>query len=351
MDTSFSLSKGPRFNLTFLRSTLQDGSEFFRFCAENAANSIFMNFPFHLADNKLFDVIGFGTNAVDFLIQVPAFPEFNSKVRLVDYTQAAGGEVATTMAGLRRLGLRTSYVGRFGDDAAGDLGFSSLENEGVDLRFAERIPNSRTQIAFIVIDVRNGERTVIWDRDQKLSYAPEAAPVEAIDHAKVLHLTPHDIDACIRLARSARDNGVIVSTDIDRRVEGIEELLPLVDILLASTDFLPSMTGKTDHKEALSSLNETFECAITGVTLGDAGSLVLGPDGFVETPAFAVPGGCKDTTGAGDSFRVGFLYGLLTGETIEETCRMANGVAALKCRAVGARTSLPTAEELEEFIN
>lgn len=309
-----------------------------------------MKFPFDLAERKRFDAVGFGTNAVDFLIQVPAYPDFNSKVKLVDYTQAAGGEVATTMAGLQRLGLRTSYVGRFGDDPAGDIGFSSLEKEGVDLSFAERISDSRTQIAFIVIDVRNGERTVIWDRDTKHSYLPAEVPLAAIADAKVLHLTPHDTEACILLAREARENGVIVSSDIDRRFEGIEELLPLVDILLASADLPSSMTGVADKYDSLRALQGSFRCPVVGVTLGDSGSLILGPDGFIETPAFAVPGGCKDTTGAGDAFRVGFLYGLLTDASMEEASRMANAVAALKCRAVGARTSLPTAGELISLL-
>ena len=137
-----------------------------------------MNFPFKLAENKTFDVVGFGTNAVDFLIQVPQYPDFNSKIELIDYTQAAGGEVATTMAGLSRLGLKTRYVGRFGDDAAGELGYSSLADEGVDLTFAERIPGAQTQIAFIVIDARNGERTVIWKRDEKLAYTTNDVPLE-----------------------------------------------------------------------------------------------------------------------------------------------------------------------------
>lgn len=309
-----------------------------------------MNFPFTLASDKTFDVVGFGTNAVDYLIEVPAYPEFNSKIRLTDYSQAAGGEVATTMAGLQRLGLKTCYVGRFGDDASGDVGFDSLKTEGVDLSFAERIPDCRTQIAFIVIDVRNGERTVIWDRDQKLSYAAADAPVKAAADCRVLHLTPHDTEACVRIATEARRNGAIVSSDIDRRFDGIEELLPLVDILLASTDFLPAMTGEDDHRTALGILRERFGCSVTGVTLGDSGSLVLGPEGFIETPAFEVPGGCKDTTGAGDAFRVGFLYGLLTDATIEESARMANAVAALKCRAVGARTSLPTFDELTGLL-
>ena len=125
-----------------------------------------MHFPFTLKKDTDFDVVGFGTNAVDFLIQVPHYPDFNSKVELDDYVQAAGGEVATSMAGLQRLGLRTSYIGRFGNDHAGEIGIESLVREGVDMQYAETIDGARTQIAFIVIDERNGERTVIWKRDE-----------------------------------------------------------------------------------------------------------------------------------------------------------------------------------------
>jgi sugar/nucleoside kinase (ribokinase family) len=71
---------------------------------------------------------------------------------------------------------------------------------------------------------------------------------------------------------------------------------------------------------------------------------------YIESPGFAVPGGCRDTTGAGDAFRVGILYGLLTGRSVEESAEMANAVAALKCRAVGARTALPTVKELAKLV-
>lgn len=310
-----------------------------------------MDFPFKPPASRTFDVIGFGTNAVDHLIEVPAYPEFNSKVQLVAHTQAAGGEVATTMAGLQRLGLRTAYMGRFGDDAEGEVGMRSLADEGVDLRYAERIEGANTQIAFIVIDARNGERTVIWDRDRKLAYSADEVPIEAVSQAAVLHLTPHDTQACIRLAEAARSAGTIVSIDIDRVFPGTEELLPLVDVLLASSDFLPAITGIRDREDALKELRSRFGCAIAGVTLGVEGSLVLAADGIVHSSSFPVPGGCRDTTGAGDSFRVGFLYGLLKGATVEEASTMANAVAALKCRAVGARTSLPTETELFGLIN
>lgn len=309
-----------------------------------------MQFPFQLITQRPIDVAGFGTNAVDFLIEVPRYPAFNSKVELLQYTQAAGGEVATTMVGLQRLGLKTRYIGRFGDDSAGDIGYASLAGEGIDLAFAERIHDSTTQIAFIVIDAGSGERTVIWKRDPKHAYSPQDAPIAAVADAKVLHLTPHDTDACIELAKAARSGGAIVSTDIDRVFDGIEELLPSVDILLASADLPEAMTGITDPKASLEKLQAIAGSPVVGITLGDSGSLVLGPGGFIETPAFSVPGGCRDTTGAGDSFRAGFLYGLVKGRSIEESCRLANAVASLKCRAVGARTALPSETELLAFL-
>jgi sugar/nucleoside kinase (ribokinase family) len=71
---------------------------------------------------------------------------------------------------------------------------------------------------------------------------------------------------------------------------------------------------------------------------------------FIDSPAYEVPGGCRDTTGAGDAFHTGFLYGLLSGEDVETSLRMANAVAALKCRSLGARTALPDENELTEFL-
>lgn len=309
-----------------------------------------MNFPFELRDDKVFDVVGFGTNAVDFLIEVPRYPAFDSKVELSNYTQAAGGEVATTMAGLSRLGMRAAYVGRFGSDDAGEFGMRSLRDESVDLSHAEIINGAKTQIAFIVIDTRSGERTVIWQRDAALSYTASEAPVSAAASGKILHLTPHDAAACIVMAHEAQGRGTIVSTDIDNIFDGMDELLPLVDVLIMSRDIPERMTGIADMRLALAALSTDHGCGVVGVTLGDAGSILYCQGECIETDGFAVPGGCKDTTGAGDAFRVGLLYGILTGQTVEESALAANAVAALKCRAVGARTALPNAAELSDFI-
>lgn len=309
-----------------------------------------MQFPFDLINDADFDVVGFGTNAVDFLIQVSHYPEFNSKVELTDYIQAAGGEVATTMVGLRRLGLKTSYIGRFGDDQSGTFGLQTLRDERVDVTYAEQIAAAKTQIAFIIIDERSGERTVIWKRDARLAYSEVDVPVDAVARCKVLHLTPHDIKACILMAKRARELGVIVSADIDNDFPGIDELLKYVDIAVMSADFPGKCLGISGRREALKEMHRRYGSAIVGITLGEAGSLLLCRDEFVETPGFQVPGGCKDTTGAGDSYRVGLIYGLLNGESIEQSARLANAVAALKCRSVGARTALPTQSEVAELL-
>lgn len=348
-------------NLTFLKGILQGFShDFF----ENLKISVerrlsekhnvwfyyTMRFPFKVSTEKEYDAVGFGTNAVDYLIVVPEFPTFNSKIELSTYHQLAGGEIASTMAGLRRLGMKTAYAGRFGDDSAGNFGLQTLRDEGVDVSYAEQVKGALTQVGFIIIDEQSGERTVIWKRDEKLGYKPEEAPLELMRKTKVFHATPHDAPACAALAREAKDHGAIISIDIDNIFEGVTEMIPLVDIFISSRDFPEKLLGIRDEREALREIKRRFGCPVVGMTLGEEGSLVLYEDSFIETKGYDVPGGCKDTTGAGDAFRVGLIYGILRGESIETALEMANAVAALKCREIGARTSLPHFDELSDFL-
>ena len=263
-------------------------------------------------------------------------------MRLLEHKQSAGGQTASAIVALQRLGLKTAYAGRFGSDAEGHFGFASIKDEGVDVEFAEIIEGARTQIAFVIIDERSGERTIVWDRDDRVGYQPAEAPLALAARGRVLHLDAHDPPACVVMAKAARAAGTIVSSDIDSIYEGLPEVLPLVDILISSKDFPHRLTGISDERASLVELKARYGCAIVGLTLGERGAIVYCEGQFIESPAFAVPGGCRDTTGAGDAFRGGFLYGLLSGEDIETSLRLANAVAALKCRSLGARTSLPT---------
>ncbi len=309
-----------------------------------------MRFPFNLPPTREFDAAGFGLNAVDHLVVVPEYPAFDTKIQLSEHVQAAGGQTASAMVALQRLGLKTAYAGRFGSDAEGGFGIATLRAEGVNTELAEVIEGARNQIAFIIIDARSGERTIIWDRDVRLAYKADEAPVTLPARSRVLHLDAHDPPACVRMARAAREAGTIVSLDIDNIYEGLQELLPLVDILVSSSEFPRRLTGIADERAALVEIKNRYGGALVGMTLGARGSLVYHEGIFVESKAFQVPGGCRDTTGAGDAFHAGLIYGLLNGEEIETGLRLANATAALKCRSLGARTSLPTRAELHDFI-
>ncbi|HTG86973.1 MAG TPA: carbohydrate kinase family protein [Pyrinomonadaceae bacterium] len=310
-----------------------------------------MRFPFELPTSKPFDAVGFGLNAVDHLVVVPSYPAFDTKIRLLEHKQSAGGQTATAMVALRRLGLKTAYAGRFGSDPEGQFGLSTLKDDAVNVDYAEVVEGARNQIAFITIDARNGERTIVWDRDDRLAYAPDEAPVEFGSMGRVLHLDAHDPPACLRLAQAAREAGTIVSADIDNVYGGLPELLPFIDVMIGSKEFPRRVTGIDDKRAALIELQKRYGCAITGMTIGTAGAIVYCDGEFIESTGFEAPGGCKDTTGAGDAFHAGFLYGMLLGDDIETSLRFGNAVAAMKCSALGARTALPTAEQLQKFLN
>ncbi|HEX6729686.1 MAG TPA: carbohydrate kinase family protein [Pyrinomonadaceae bacterium] len=309
-----------------------------------------MRFPLSVPANKPFDAVGFGLNAVDHLIVVPQYPAFDTKTRFLEHIRSAGGQTATAMVALQRLGMKTAYAGRLGSDPEGQFGLETLIKDGVNTDFVNIVEGASTQLAFIIIDSRNGERTIIWDRDDRLGYKPEQAPIEFGSLGRVLHLDAHDPPACARLARVARESGTIVSADIDNIYEGLPELLPLIDLLITSKEFPHRLTGITDARESLVELKTRYGCSVVGMTKGDEGALLYCDEQFIESASYRVPGVCRDTTGAGDAFHGGFLYGLLSGADIETSLKYANAVAALKCSALGARAALPTKAALQEFL-
>ena len=309
-----------------------------------------MHFPLTLPADKPFDAVGFGLNAVDHLIVVPEYPAFDTKMRLLDHKQSAGGQTASAMVALRRLGLKTAYAGRFGSDPEGLFGLQTLKDDDVNVDFAEVVEGARNQIAFITIDARSGERTIVWDRDDRLAYRRDEAPVEFGPLGKILHLDAHDPPACVRVTQAARETGTIVSADIDNVYEGLPELLPFIDILIGSKEFPRRVTGIADERAALLELQNRYGCPVVGMTVGAAGAVVYCGGTFIESPGFQAPGGCRDTTGAGDAFHGGLLYGLLTGADIATSLKLGNAVAAMKCSALGARTALPTKSALDQFL-
>jgi sulfofructose kinase len=307
-----------------------------------------MEFEIEIPVGKRFDAVALGLNAIDHLIVVPHYPEFNTKVPYVSHTLAPGGQCATAMVTLARLGLLASYIGKVGSDEMGRAQIDSIAAEGVERSGVSVVEGAETQTAFIIVDERSGERTILWKRDERLTMTADEVDRKAVTSGRVLHLDGHDVAAAIAAATYAREAGVPTVLDIDNAYAGFEELLPLIDFIVCSSGFTERVTGERDTRAGLKRLQERTGSPFVAATLGVEGALGYFKGTYIQSPAFEVA--CMDTTGAGDAFHGGFIYGLLTGMSVEETLRFANAVAALKCRSVGARTALPTLAEVNELF-
>jgi sulfofructose kinase len=306
--------------------------------------------PLPAAADRACDVVGVGQNSVDLVAVLPEFPASNSKHRIQRFARLPGGQVASAMVCCARLGFRSRYIGRFGDDELGGIGVSSLLAEGVDLGAAGIVTGAHTRFAIILVDQRSGDRTVLWERDARLASTPETVPQAAITSARALLVDCDDVDASVAAACAARAGGVVTVIDVEAPVPGLDDLLPLIDVIIASEGFPERFTGEPETGAALRALAARFDPALVCVTLGPGGSLALVGDREVRTPAFPVT--CVDSTGAGDAFRGGFISALLRfGWTdVDLLLRYANAVAALKCRKPGAREGLPRAAEVEALL-
>lgn len=308
-----------------------------------------MEFGIEIAAGKAFDAVALGLNAVDHLIVVPHYPEFNSKIPFVSHTLAPGGQCATAMVALARLGMRTSYIGKIGSDELGRMQLDSIRCEGVECSGVKIVEGAESQTAFIIIDQVSGERTILWNRDERLVVNEDEVDPAAVTSGRALLLDGHDVAASIAAARLAREGSVPTVLDIDDPYPGFESLLPLIDLIVCSRNFAERVTGEKDPHLGLRELQESAGSPLVAATMGRDGVLAYCAGQYIHSPAFDVA--CKDTTGAGDAFHGGFIYGLLSELSVEETLRFANAVAALNCCKVGARTGLPTLDEVVALLN
>jgi sulfofructose kinase len=302
------------------------------------------------AGERPFDVAGFGLNSVDLLAVVAEYPALNSKQRLQRVTRLPGGQIATAMATCVRLGWRASYVGSFGSDDLGTLSRDSLIAAGVDISASRTVAGATNQFAIILVDAQSGARTVLWDRHPDLAWDPGEVPRQAVTAGRMLIVDCHETAAAAQAARYARQAGVPTVVDVEKVRPGIAELLQQIDVIITAQDFPSALTGHEDLGRALASMAEEFPARVVCTTLGEQGSLARCGGREIRSPGFQVD--CVDTTGAGDVFRGGFVAACLKtpDADIEDVLTYANAVAALNCRALGARGGLPTPQEVDDLL-
>ena len=299
-------------------------------------------------ETAAFDVVGFGLNAVDHLCFVSSFPTPGAKPRVSRFMRTPGGQAASAMVLCSRLGYRAKYVGKVGGDETGDFSLASIASEGVDVSDVVTVAGVTNQLAMVIVDERDGERTILWHRPPELETRPEELTAESVAAGRILLIDGHDTAGAARAADIAREHGVLVVLDAESVKEGTEDVVARTDVLLASREFPRRFTGDANLDRSFDTLREAGPRVI-GMTLGSMGSLVMGVDGaVVSVPGYDVD--VVDTTGAGDTFHGAFLHGLLSGWSAERTLSFSNAAAALCCTVPGARGGVEGLAQVLELM-
>ena len=292
------------------------------------------------------DLVGVGLNATDTVLPLATFPVRGSKVEYRTADVLPGGQVATTVVACQTWGLKTRYVGKLGDDHAASIHHGEFARTGVETRIIT-VPGGASAQSLILVDAE-GERTVLCRRDERLILAPSDLDRDWILSARALHVDGYDTAAATLAAGWARAAGIPVIADLDELYPGVEDLLSNVDYLIVSRDFPCRLMGENDLEKALFGMQRRFNSRLTAATLGPDGVVAWDGKRFHSSAAYRVP--VVDTTGAGDIFHAGFIYGLLAGWPLPRQLDFACAAAALNCMQVGARGGIQPLETVQTLM-
>lgn len=295
---------------------------------------------------KKVDVVGVGLNAIDTQVLVPHYPAQGSKVDAQSVTLLPGGQVATAMIACQRWGMTARYVGKLGDDAAGEIHRKEFESCGVETQ-VRAIAGCASHRSFIIV-APDGERTVVCHHDEQVALNPIDLKREWIVNARALLVDGYDTAAAITAAEWAREAGIPVIADFDEAYPQIEELMKVVDYAIVSRDFPQQICHEHDLSKSLPKLHGRFGSKLTAATLGTDGVLAWDGKEFHHARAFIVP--AVDSTGAGDIFHAGFIYALLKDWPLARQLDFACAAAALNCTAQGARGGIRPVSEIENLV-
>jgi len=295
------------------------------------------------------DVIGLGENSLDHLVSLAEFPCAGGKTAGVDLGSHPGGQVAGAILGCAKLGLRCAYLGVVGEDAAAEEALAPLRRAGVNLGGVVRRLDAQTRSAMIFVRQSDGERSVLVRRDPRLEASERDFSARDLERARLLHLDATDPDLSLWAARHADRAGVPISLDLDEDGPGVESLLERAQFPVVSGLFAEAWGGGKGIEAGLERIAESRACRLAVATREREGALALWQGQWVRSPGFAVE--VLDSTGAGDAFRAGFIWGLLQGQDVHQVLRTANAVAALSCQAVGAQSGLPDQSQLSSWLS
>jgi fructokinase len=317
---------------------------------------------------SLTDIVCFGDLLIDFvptesglpLADVPAFKK------------APGGAAANVAVGLSRLGAKSAFMGKVGEDAFGRYLAGVIEGEGVDVSAMRFETRARTALAFVTL-MADGERDFLFYRHPSadMFFTPDEVDLSIIELASIFHFDSISLAAeqpretAFFAADHARATGKFISFDVNLRLplwkdaaaakQGIMDGLGRADVVKLSDDELDFLTGSRDVAAVRRDVwRDGMKMAI--LSLGREGSVIVRGDKVDHVPSFSVSP--VDATGAGDGMVAGMLATLVDNldaidddEAILSCIRFANAVGAITTTVRGAIPALPTRDQVGALLD
>ena len=300
---------------------------------------------------KILDIISIGAVLLDINASVERFPGVDDEVFVPDIMMSGGGSAANIAIACSRLGLKSGFIGKIGNDANGEFLKKEFQKENVNVEGLVVDEKFNTGMCFI--PVSKGERMIFAHSGAANHLNPEEIEKNHILSAKIVLLASlKNLKPLIQAAKYARNEDTMIALNpgaliADQGFDHTKNLVELTDIFISSETELNKMMGEKDTNKSLEKVLEMGPSVIA-MTRGSKGVLVADKNNRYEIPPYKV--NVVDTTGAGDSFTAGFLTGYLEGKNLEICGKLGNANAAILIQNIGARNKLATREILEAFM-
>lgn len=254
--------------------------------------------------------------------------------------EVPGGSACNTAVGVGRLGGPARFVGKRGDDDSGRFFHDALAQRGVEpMLMASALPTGRV----LSIITPDAQRTMITYLGASADTQPDEITAQCFTDSAVVHMEGYLLfnpDLMAAALKAAKDAGALISLDlasftvVEQSKAVLKDIIDQdVDILIANEDEAWAYTGIKDEVQALDRLSRNVDIAVLKV--GARGSYIQEADRVYRIPAQG-SGTAIDTTGAGDLWAAGFLYGLVNGYDHEKSGRLASACGFEVCQVVGA---------------
>ncbi len=300
---------------------------------------------------KKIDLISVGNLNVDITLKVDKFPEPDQEIEINSSLISPGGSASNTAVAASRLGLSVGFIGKVGDDLMGIMALEDLKRERIDISQVKKLKGIATGLVVVFV-FPDGQRAMIANHGANLHMEKNDLESEFIKVSEAVHVGGGKIEVAEEALKIAKEQGKLTSFDpgsvlSSLGLEKLKKILENADLVFLNRKELRAITGFGDERGLKKILEADVKLVI--LKIGEGGSLVFSEEGKVEAKAFSVP--VVDTTGAGDAFNAGFLASFIKERDVFKACVVGNAVAALKITEVGARSGLPTKNELNEFLN